>query len=122
MRGWAAAITFLGGLAGAAGIGLSAYATHAGLGPNLTLSAQFLLFHAGVLVAVGLAVRPRLCILASATALCLGLLLFSGDLAIRAIWGVAPWRMAAPTGGMLMIAGWLALGISGAFAAMRRDA
>jgi uncharacterized membrane protein YgdD (TMEM256/DUF423 family) len=122
MKGWSALLACLGGCAGAAGIGLSAYATHAGAGPNLTLSAQFLLFHAGVLVLIGTLAPFRLCILASASVLALGVALFSGDLALRALQGHALAPMAAPTGGMLMIAGWLALGIAGAFTAWRRSA
>jgi uncharacterized membrane protein YgdD (TMEM256/DUF423 family) len=122
MKGWSALLACLGGLAGAAGIGLSAYATHAGVGPNLTLSAQFLLFHAGALVLIGALAPFRLCILASASVLALGVALFSGDLAMRALLGHALAPMAAPTGGVLMIAGWLALGIAGAFTAWRRSA
>ena len=41
----------------------------------------------------------------------LGLVLFCGDLSIRAIWGIAPWRLAAPTGGILLILGWLTIGL-----------
>jgi uncharacterized membrane protein YgdD (TMEM256/DUF423 family) len=120
MKGWAAVIALLGGLAGAAGIGLSAYATHAGAGPNLILSAQFLLFHAGALLLVGMLAPRRLCTLGAATILACGVALFCGDLALRALAGRALWPMAAPTGGMLMIGGWLALGIAGAFVSWRR--
>jgi uncharacterized membrane protein YgdD (TMEM256/DUF423 family) len=120
MKAWSAFIAVFGGLAGAAGIGLSAYATHAAAGPNLTLAAQFLLFHAGVLVLVGTLAAQRTFPLVAATLLGGGVALFSGDLSLRALQGHALWPMAAPTGGLLMIAGWLALGIAGAVLASRR--
>jgi uncharacterized membrane protein YgdD (TMEM256/DUF423 family) len=121
MRAWPAAIAVFGGLAGAAGVGLSAYATHSGSGPNLTLAAQFLLFHAGPLLLLGLLALPRMALLVSASVLALGVALFSGDLVLRAMAGHALFPMAAPSGGMLMIAGWLALAVVGATTRRRRS-
>ena len=48
---------FAGGLMGAAGVGLSAYGAHAG-GGTVATAAQFLLFHAPLFVALGLAGHP----------------------------------------------------------------
>ncbi|MFY9290027.1 MAG: DUF423 domain-containing protein, partial [Methylorubrum rhodinum] len=43
----------------------------------------------------------------AAGALLVGLALFSGDLAMRALAGQALFPMAAPTGGFVLMAGWL---------------
>ena len=52
--------------------------------------------------------------------LLLGAALFSGDVALRAYAGHRLFPMAAPTGGMVMMAGWLLLAL-GAFLALRQD-
>lgn len=107
--------TALAGLFGAAGVGMSAAAAHIG-GPNAATAAQFLLFHAPALLGVSLAlraglVRPGLgvaaCVLLSA-----GVIAFSGALALSAFAGLRPVPMLAPTGGLLMIAGWLLLAVA----------
>ena len=36
----------------------------------------------------------------------------TGDITLRATTGASPWRMAAPTGGMMLIAGWLWLSVA----------
>lgn len=74
----------------------------------MTTAAYFLLFHASALVAFCAAAhvaRSRL-VLAAASLVGMGALLFSGDLALRAWSGLVLIRMAAPAGGMLMIVGW----------------
>ncbi len=43
----------------------------------------------------------------AAGALLVGLALFSGDLAMRALMGQPLFPMAAPTGGVVLMAGWL---------------
>ncbi len=115
MRTWIAVLGSLAGLFGAAGVALAAVGAHLTGGGSVTTAAQFLLFHAGALVALGIAaaVSARahlLCIAASLIAA--GTLLFSGDLALRGLAGVAPLPLAAPTGGLVLIAGWL-LGAAG---------
>jgi len=105
-----------GGLAGAAGVALSAYAVHAG-GGNLGTAAQFLLFHAPALLAAGLFARNRLLTLA-ALFLALGVALFAGDLVLRDMAGYRLFPMAAPVGGSLMLLAWLAVAGS-AFAGRR---
>jgi uncharacterized membrane protein YgdD (TMEM256/DUF423 family) len=47
--------------------------------------------------------------------LILGLALFCGDLSRRALSGVALLPMAAPTGGVLLMIGWLLIGAAGLF-------
>ncbi|WP_112662845.1 DUF423 domain-containing protein [Microvirga flavescens] len=106
----------LAALAGVLGVGLSAAAAHVTGGGSLQIAAQFLLFHAPALLAlVALvkadAVSPRLARLAGFV-LVLGLALFSGDLARRALAGEALAPMAAPTGGVLLMVGWALLGLS----------
>ena len=121
MRAWSAIIGAIGGLAGAAGVGLSAYAAHSGSGPNLTLAAQFLLFHAGPLLMVGMFAVPRKALLVSASLLAVGVALFCADLTLRELAGHALFPMAAPSGGLCMIAGWLALAITSVATRRRRS-
>jgi uncharacterized membrane protein YgdD (TMEM256/DUF423 family) len=102
-----AILVLLAGVAGAAGVALSAMAAHQG-GGNLATAAQFLLFHAPALLAIGLAARGRILIIAG-FALALGLALFAGDLALRALAGQRLFAMAAPAGGSVMIIAWLAI-------------
>lgn len=100
-------IACVGGLTGAAGVGLSAYAAHAG-GTNGATAATFLLAHAPVLVAIGLAGRTRPMFIA-ALVLAAGLALFCGDLLMREFIGARLFAMAVPAGGLMMIGGWLAV-------------
>lgn len=105
----------LAGLSGALGVGLSAAAAHV-TGGNLTTAAQFLLFHAPALlalvalIAVG-AVHPAVAQVAGYL-LVLGLVLFCGDLSRRVFSGVALFPKAAPTGGMLLMIGWVLMAVS----------
>ena len=105
----------LASLSGLLGVGLSAVARL----PPVTwaaAAAQFLLFHAPALlalvalIAVG-AVSPMLGQVAGYM-LVLGLALFCGDLSRRAFSGVALFPRAAPSGGILLMLGWLLVGIS----------
>ena len=108
-------LVVLASLSGLLGVGLSAAAAHV-TGGNLTTAAQFLLFHAPALLAlvalitVG-AVSPMVGQVAGYV-LVLGLALFCGDLSRRAFSGVALFPRAAPTGGIVLMAGWLLVGIS----------
>ena len=101
----------LAGLMGAAGVVLLAAAAHAAPGAG-----QMLLFHALAAVAVagalhqGLVFRPLA--IAAAIGLVAGAALFSGDIAMRAFAGHRLFPMAAPTGGVVLIASWLALGVA----------
>lgn len=98
------------GLCGAAGVALSAAAAHQG-GGNLATAAQFLLFHAPAFLAIGL-FGGSLMLRTGASVLLAGLLLFTGDLAMRHYGGDRLFPFAAPTGGTLMIAAWLLVGFS----------
>ncbi len=109
------ALIVLASLSGLLGVGLSAAAAHIA-GGNLTTAAQFLLFHAPALLAlVALitagVVNPMLGQIAGYV-LVLGLILFCGDLSRRAFSGVSLFPRAAPTGGILLMIGWLMVGVS----------
>lgn len=94
-----------GGLAGAAGVALSAAASHIG-GGNTGIAASFLLMHAPLFVAVGM-VKGNGLLRAGSLVVLAGLLLFSGDLLLRSFAATRIFPMAAPTGGTTMILGWL---------------
>ena len=93
-----------------------AAAAHAG-GENLQIAANFLLFSAPALLAAGLLAAHGVMRWGAAT-LALGVVLFSGDLVARHYVGGRLFPMAAPAGGLLMIAGWLTIGL-GAFVVRR---
>ncbi len=108
-------LVVLAALSGVLGVALSAAAAHI-TGGNLATAAQFLLFHApAVLALVALmaagVLQPTLAQIAG-YALVLGLVLFCGDLSRRAFSGVALFPKAAPTGGILMMVGWVLVGLS----------
>lgn len=117
------ALVAAGALAGLAGVGLAAVAAHATGPGNLDTASRFLMVHAPTLIGgatltrLGL-VHRRLAVAASA-AIALGLVLFCGDLSLRALYGIAPLRLAAPIGGVLLMAGWAGLGVAALIA--RRD-
>lgn len=109
------------GLFGALGVGLAAAATHIG-GPLLGPASQMLLVHAPALFALGLWLRPvGWAFQSGGIVLMLGVALFSGDLVLHHYSGHSLFPMAAPSGGTLMMTGWLILGAAGLFAT-RRDA
>ncbi len=108
-------LVVLASLSGLLGVGLSAAAAHI-TGGNLTTAAQFLLFHAPALLALAAlitagAVSPMLGQIAGYV-LVLGLILFCGDLSRRAFSGMALFPRAAPTGGIVLMIGWLLVGVS----------
>jgi len=109
-------------LFGCAGIVFAAAGAHAKPGTGLDSAGHMLLFHAPAVtaactgIASGLISRPVG--IAAAIVLLIGVALFSGDLALRAYAGQRLFPMAAPTGGVVMIAGWAMLALA-AFLAMR---
>ncbi|AXS42110.1 DUF423 domain-containing protein [Breoghania sp. L-A4] len=110
------------GLAGAAGVALSAAAAHVDASDFVRAAAGMCLAHAPLLLVLSLpGARARLrwpAIPAAMTVL--GLLLFAGDMVRRAFFDASLFAKAAPTGGMLMIGAWLTVAALAAFAAMRR--
>ena len=112
----------LAGLMGAGGIVLAAAGAHAAPGAALEGAASMLLWHAAAvlggitLLQQGLLWRPLALITLAGWVL--GAVLFSGDIAMRAFAGHRLFPFAAPTGGFILIAAWLALAIA-ATVAMR---
>ncbi|TFV74712.1 DUF423 domain-containing protein [Bradyrhizobium frederickii] len=103
----------LAGLMGAAGVALAAVAAHGADASRLATASTMLLFHATAILAV-IAVLARGLLhggigLVAALGLASGAALFAGDLTLRQHAGHSLFPMAAPTGGTMMIAGWLAV-------------
>jgi uncharacterized membrane protein YgdD (TMEM256/DUF423 family) len=103
----------LAGLMGAGGIVLAAAGAHMAPGAGLDSAAYMLLFHAAAvlggaaLLQQGVLWRPLA--VAVLAAWVLGAALFSGDIALRAFAGHRLFAMAAPAGGVILIAAWLGL-------------
>jgi uncharacterized membrane protein YgdD (TMEM256/DUF423 family) len=117
-------VLLLAGLMGAGGVVLAAADAHGAPGTGLAGAAYMLLFHAAALVggvalhAQGVLSRPLL--FAVLIAWIAGAALFSGDVALRAFAGHRLFPMAAPTGGIILIAAWLGLAVV-AFVALVRS-
>jgi len=103
----------LAGLMGASGVILAAAGAHGTPHAGVESAAYMLLFHAAAvlggaaLTQQGLLWRPLM--LAVLGAWVVGAALFSGDIVVRAFAGHRLFAMAAPTGGTILIAAWLAL-------------
>lgn len=110
-------------LAGGLGVAASAAAAHIHGADSLKTAAQFLLFHAPAILALAALgageLTHRTTTRVAAWALLLGLALFSGDLAFRVLVGQPLFPMAAPSGGILLMSGWLLAAIA-AFVPVRR--
>jgi uncharacterized membrane protein YgdD (TMEM256/DUF423 family) len=121
------ALAAFAGLMGAGGVAAAAASAHTGGGARLATVAMILLVHAAAVLALSARAlngggreakgNERLW-LASALALAFGASLFSADIVLLTLRGARLFPMAAPTGGMTMIAGWLlasAAGLAGFF-------
>lgn len=109
----------LAAIMGADGVVLAAASAHGADASRLASASSMLLFHATtVLGAVALAdgglVHARLGML-SAFGFVIAASLFAGDLTLRQFAGHGLFPMAAPTGGTLLIASWLLLGVAAAW-------
>jgi uncharacterized membrane protein YgdD (TMEM256/DUF423 family) len=101
---------------GAGGVILAAAAAHQPDATRLASASSMLLFHAtAVLAAVALVERgiihPKIGVTA-AFGFVVAAALFAGDLTLRQVAGHSLFPMAAPTGGTLLIASWLALAVA----------
>jgi uncharacterized membrane protein YgdD (TMEM256/DUF423 family) len=116
-------VLLLAGLMGAGGVMLAAADAHAAPGAGLAAAAYMLLFHAAALVGgaallqQGVLWRPLT--LAVLAAWIIGATLFSGDVALRAFAGHRLFPMAAPSGGIVLIAAWLGLAAAAVGALVR---
>ncbi len=102
-------LLIVGALCGAAGVALAARGSHSG-DANLSIAANFLIMHAPALIAIAALPLGRWSKWAGWVLLA-GLLLFAGDLMTRSQLGNALFPMAAPIGGVGMIAGWLGVAV-----------
>lgn len=112
----------LAGIMGAAGIALTAAGAHGKPGVGLDSAGYLLLIHA-VTVLAGVAAARQGLVLRPVASIALwgfvaGAALFAADVSARAYLGTRLFPMAAPTGGMVMIASWLVLAAA-ALAALR---
>lgn len=106
---------FLAGLIGAAGVIFSAMAAHGGDTHLYSAAATACMAQAPALLALHVGwEKIRTALIASAL-IGLGCLLFAGDLVFRARFGHGLFPMSAPTGGFMMIAGWIAVGLGALF-------
>jgi uncharacterized membrane protein YgdD (TMEM256/DUF423 family) len=113
----------LAGLMGAGGIALAAAAAHMAPGAGLDSAAYMLLFHAAAVAGGAALVQQNMLwrpvALLALAAWVLGAVLFSGDIAMRAFTAHRLFPMAAPSGGMILIAAWLGLTVSALVASLR---
>lgn len=128
MKGSSSWLAALASLMGAGGVALAAAAAHGeGDGGLARTAAQFLILHAAALLGLAALLpqmareRLRRALLLCSFGLGCAAILFSGDLAARALAGGRLFPMAAPIGGTGMILFWLALAAVFAYAAATRD-
>ena len=103
----------LAGLLGAGGVADAALATHAGGGGPLAAAAEIMMVHAAAIVGLvalrrGDPTMPRL-VGKIALAMGLGAGIFGADVTLLTFAGSRLFPMAAPIGGTVLIASWLAL-------------
>lgn len=112
-------LVILAGIMGADGVILAALAAHQGDASRLSPASSMLLFHAAAILAtIALAERSIIAAkggLVAAFGFVVASALFAGDLTLRHFAGHALFPMAAPAGGTLLIASWLALAIAAAW-------
>lgn len=108
------ALVLAASLLGAGGVGAGAAAAHVTGAGVLDTASLYALAHAAALAGIALASPPSALILLPGAVIALGALMFCVDLALRALAGAKLFAMAAPAGGVLLIAGWLAFGLGAA--------
>jgi uncharacterized membrane protein YgdD (TMEM256/DUF423 family) len=118
-----AILLVLAGLMGAAGIMLAAAGAHGAPGAGLDSAAYMLLFHAAAIIGAAALVQNgilwRSAALLVLAAWVVGAVLFSGDIALRAFAGHRLFPMAAPSGGIILILGWLGFAVTAIGALVR---
>ncbi|TRL37101.1 DUF423 domain-containing protein [Rhizobium straminoryzae] len=107
-------ILMLSGFLGASGVVLAAAASHGGDAHLLGNASTMCLAHAPVLLALCLGHGMVRTATLAALVLSLGTVLFAADLVVRHLGSAGLFPMAAPSGGLLMILGWLIVA-AGAF-------
>lgn len=121
---WPCAFLGAAGLMGACGVAVGAAGAHVGGGDLARTSSEFLLVHAAAVAAgagVGFAVaRTSALLVAALGLLAVGGFLFGGELASAALLDWRPVPLAAPTGGLCLVAGWLCLSAAAVALGLRR--
>jgi uncharacterized membrane protein YgdD (TMEM256/DUF423 family) len=111
----------LAGLMGAAGVTLAAAGAHGKPGSGLDSAGTLLLIHAVAVIAATLAARNGLVARPLGTlaiwGFVIGASLFAADVAARAWLGSRLFPFAAPAGGLIQIASWLAVAVAALMAA-----
>jgi uncharacterized membrane protein YgdD (TMEM256/DUF423 family) len=112
-------LVILAAVMGADGVMLAAASAHQPDATRLAAASSMLLFHASaVLAAVALTERGVLHFgigISAAFGFVIAAALFAGDLTMRQYAGHGLFPMAAPSGGTLLIASWLALAVAAAW-------
>jgi len=112
-------LIILAGIMGADGVILAAAAAHQSDATRLAAASSMLLFHAAAVLAAVVLIERGLVEarigLVSAIGFVLAAALFAGDLSLRQYAGHSLFPFAAPTGGTLLIASWLALALAAAW-------
>ncbi|MBX9842405.1 MAG: DUF423 domain-containing protein [Xanthobacteraceae bacterium] len=111
-----AALLVLAAIMGAAGIVLTAASAHGAPGSGLDSAGYLLLIHATAVIGgtalLHQAMLSRTVGMIALAGFVIGGALFAGDVAARAYIGSRLFPMAAPTGGVILIASWLVLGLA----------
>ncbi len=101
------------GLFGFCGVAAAAASAHAAADPQmLGAVALVCLAHAPALLAIGLSGRRDVALVLAGLLLFAGSILFSADVGLRAFGHDRLFAMAAPTGGTIMLLGWLVVAAS----------
>ncbi|QRM56465.1 DUF423 domain-containing protein [Sinorhizobium sp. BG8] len=107
---------FSAGLMGIAGVVSAAAASHVGGDPRLLAGVSAMcLAHAPALIALYAAWPSLRTAPISVLLIAAGTALFAGDLTMRHFTGEGLFPMSAPTGGFMMMAGWLAVSAGALF-------
>jgi uncharacterized membrane protein YgdD (TMEM256/DUF423 family) len=112
-------LIILAAIMGADGVILAAASAHQADASRLGAASSTLLFHATAVLAVAAltergVIHPRIGI-AAAFGFVVAAALFAGDLTLRQYAGHSLFPMAAPSGGALLIASWLAVAVAAAW-------
>lgn len=125
MRRWILVSIVVAALHGGAGVALSAAVAHVENSANLATASQFLTLHAAAELALAAIAAANLIrarwLAAGIVAMQAGVTLFAADLVLRALAGAKLFPYAAPIGGSLTIASWLAVAAIAAAAAVKAD-
>lgn len=116
LAGFRPLLLIFSGLFGASGVGLAAAAAHVSGASNLLAPASSIaLAHAPAVLALYLAHDKVKTATLSGLVIALGTLLFCSDLVIKHFTGNSLFPMAAPTGGVAMMIGWVLLALGAVF-------